>query len=341
MKKNQKVLLTLTGLVITSIHVINKLETSACVSKNILKNNHSNSFLSNIFRNRNSESYTNIYTDPNPMEEFVWRFGNVKYRKNGNGQPILLIHDLIPGASSYEFREIETALAQDHTVYVLDLLGYGLSDKPNMTYSSYLFVQLITDFVRNVIGKKTAIISSGNTSVAAVMSVHNEPDLFSQLIMINPQDLFEGNKIPSKKTKFFKLLIDTPIIGTFIYNMFVNRTKLETEFKYEYFYQPTNNIDDYIDAYLEAAHLDQCKSKYAYSSFIAKYTNMNILSALKQIQQDTLIISGLNSSNTEMNEGNYQYFNRNIESVKITNSKHMPHIENAEETLKYMKEFLD
>ena len=51
---------------------------------------------------------------------FEWRFGNIYYTKKGNGKPILLIHDTLPGASGYEWSEIEEKLAKDHTVYTSD-----------------------------------------------------------------------------------------------------------------------------------------------------------------------------------------------------------------------------
>ena len=41
---------------------------------------------------------------------FEWRFGNIYYTKKGDGKPILLIHDTLPGASGYEWSEIEEKL---------------------------------------------------------------------------------------------------------------------------------------------------------------------------------------------------------------------------------------
>ncbi len=42
-------------------------------------------------------------------------------------------------------------LARDFRVYAVDLPGFGFSDKPNTaTYSADLYVELITDFIREV-----------------------------------------------------------------------------------------------------------------------------------------------------------------------------------------------
>lgn len=82
------------------------------------------------------------------------------YQK-GTGSPILLIHDTLPGASGYEWSKIEDELAIDHTVYTVDLLGCGRSDKSSITYTNFVYVQMISDFIKKIIGQKTDVIASG------------------------------------------------------------------------------------------------------------------------------------------------------------------------------------
>ena len=70
-------------------------------------------------------------------ESFSWQFGDIFYTKKGTGTPMLLLHDLHCASSGREWQYIEDALAQDHTVYTLDLLGCGRSDKPAITYTNF------------------------------------------------------------------------------------------------------------------------------------------------------------------------------------------------------------
>lgn len=72
---------------------------------------------------------------------FEWRFGNINYTKKGSGSPVLLIHDVMPGASGYEWNRIEDSLAADYTVYTIDLLGCGTLRKSQVshTQTSYMF----------------------------------------------------------------------------------------------------------------------------------------------------------------------------------------------------------
>ena len=89
---------------------------------------------------------------------YEWRFGKIFYTKEGTGKPILLIHDLSACSSEYEWNRIVSDLSKTNTVYTLDLLGCGKSDKPNFTYTNFLYVQLVTDFINNVIGEKADVI---------------------------------------------------------------------------------------------------------------------------------------------------------------------------------------
>jgi len=88
---------------------------------------------------------------------YKWRLGNIYYTKCGSGKPLLLIHDLHFASSGYEWESIREQLSRSYTVYTLDLLGCGRSEKPNLTYTNYLFVQLICDFIKSEIGHRTKI----------------------------------------------------------------------------------------------------------------------------------------------------------------------------------------
>lgn len=271
---------------------------------------------------------------------YEWRFGKIRYTRKGSGTPLLLIHNLTPGSSQYEYSKIINQLSKKHEVFSLDLLGYGLSDKPNITYTNYLYVQLISDFIKTVIGKKTNIIASGDSSPIAIMSCHNDPELLNQIILINPQSIYQLNQIPSKQTKLLKLLIETPIIGTFIYNLINNKNSFTKDFKEKYFNNPLVSMEDSIDHYSLTAHLNRNNSKYAYSSYIGKYMNVNIIHALKEINNNIFIIAGKEIEDIETIVENYIYYNISIESSYITNTKQLPQLEKPDELLKQIDIFL-
>src|SRR5215469_8648538 len=83
---------------------------------------------------------------------YQWRYGNIAYTVKGHDEPLVLIHGIYAGASSHEFSRIFDQLARWFRVYSLDLLGFGRSDRPAITYTPAVFEDLIEDFVRQVVG---------------------------------------------------------------------------------------------------------------------------------------------------------------------------------------------
>src|SRR6266550_1607312 len=83
---------------------------------------------------------------PQPLESILpgnahiyrWRHGHIFYKTLGreDAPPLVLLHAPGIGASAYEMRKIMDALAQKYHVYALDLLGFGLSDHPQIDYSA-------------------------------------------------------------------------------------------------------------------------------------------------------------------------------------------------------------
>lgn len=305
MKKNYKTIALLGAATIAGLHTINRFYYSYAKSKEIL--------------NKTENNY------------YDWRFGKIRYQKKGNGNPVLLIHDLDIGSSSYEFCKLSEELAETNEVYTIDLLGYGLSEKPNFTYTNFLYVQLINDFIKNIIGKKATVIASGESTAIAVMTCHTNPELIKNLIFINPKNISKYNQIPTKRSKINKYLIEMPIIGTFIYNLISNKESITKNFKEKYYYDFSNSKLEEVYAYFEAAHLHDYSSKYTYASYVGRYMNINIYQALKGIDHSIMIIFGKDYENADIIKDSYLSCNGAIETYDIDQTKKLPHLEKPEE----------
>lgn len=314
MNKNIKIISAITGSSLITIHLINKILYSAATKNDILSNQ--------------EDQY------------YEWRFGKIHYVKKGTGKPLLLVHDLTVGSSNYEFHKIINKLSKQYEVYALDLLGYGLSDKPNMTYTSFLYVQLLTDFIKTVIGKKTDIIATGDSSSIAIVTCHNNPEVFNKLVFINPQSLYQLNLIPTKRTKTLKLLIDLPVIGTFVYNIITSKHAFLHTFRKYYFSTSSILKPTDVSAYMEASHRNDYTSKYSFSSHIGRYMNFNILHALKEINHSMFIITGNDKADNKSISENYIYYNSSIETADIPETKQYPHLEKPEQLLEQLEIFL-
>ena len=96
MKKNGHKLFTLVALLGTAagvIHIANRFIDATSQLKDMLEQPHS--------------------------KTYDWRFGKIHYTKQGHGAPLLLVHDMMPGASGYEWSSVEKQLATEQKSRIL------------------------------------------------------------------------------------------------------------------------------------------------------------------------------------------------------------------------------
>ena len=241
----------------------------------------------------------NLLTQPEPRC-YRWRLGNIYYTKTGTGKPLLLVHDLTHASSSCEWDSL------------------------------ILYVQLLNDFVKSEIGRRTNIVATGASAPIVTMACGYNPDLFEQMMFINPDSLLSCSHIPGKSAKCYKFILDLPIIGTLLYNFASARSIISKTFSESYFYNPYDVNPHNIDKYHESAHLgDSPKSVYA--SVQCNYTKCNITKTLEKIDNSIYILGGEAEPDIDLTIKEYTKCNPAIESSTIANTRHLPQLENPEE----------
>lgn len=261
---------------------------------------------------------------------YKWHFGDIYYIKSGEGSPILLVHDLNSTSSSYEWKLMIDKLAKTHTVYAIDLLGCGHSSKPKMTYTNYLYVQLLNDFVKEVIKGKTDVVATASSSPLAIMACHMEPSLYRKIILINPQTPEIYRQTPGLGEKVLKYVIEFPVFGTLIYNIRNAFFSIKKTFADKYFSSGDSVEKNDIYAYYEAAHIGGSASRYLYASIRAHYTNLPVDKAIKEENHSILIIGGSEVPEIKEIIETYQTMNPSIEAEIIEGAKYLPQMEKPE-----------
>lgn len=289
-----------------------------------------------IFRSSTSRRVT----DTDFRKKYHWKFGDISYTVNGEGSPLLLIHDLSCTSSSYEWTKLIGTLSQNHRLYTIDLLGCGYSDKPNFTYTTYMYTQLINDFIINVISKKTSVIVTGNSVPLTIMTAYSNPLLFDKIIMINPQSIKDAMQIPTKRSKCRRKLVNMPVFGTLLYNICMSRKEIKNDMIRHLFKNPSEVSSQILDAYHESAHLYGPDARYLFSSTQCHYTTASISKALSQLDNSLYLIYGQNEANIKNTIAEYTTLNPAIETACITNTKHLPQIEKPHQLLYTLKLFL-
>lgn len=269
---------------------------------------------------------------------FRWRLGDIYYTKVGTGSPLLLIHNLDAASSSYEWHRVISVLSKKHTVYALDLLGCGQSEKPCLTYTNYLYVQLISDFVKSEICHRTDIIVSGSSSSFVIMACNNSPELFNRLILVNPDSIDVCSQLPGPFSKYYKRLLDFPIIGTLLYHIAVSRASIRDYFNNVCF-NPKAIKESDIDICCESAHLG-FSPKSIYACTRCNYIRCNITHALKKIDNSIYLIGGNASDDIKDIFEEYVSYNPAVEYSLIEDAKALPHMEKPAEFLINVNMFL-
>ncbi|MED6200916.1 hypothetical protein PIB30_089992 [Stylosanthes scabra] len=99
--------------------------------------------------------------------------------------PLLLVHGF--GASIPHWRRNIKTLSQNYTVYAIDLLGFGASDKPpGFSYTMETWAELILDFLEEVIKKPTVLIGNSVGSLACVIAASDSSkELVRGIVLLN------------------------------------------------------------------------------------------------------------------------------------------------------------
>ncbi len=151
------------------------------------------------------------------FDRYPARYGDLAYTVGGSGSPLLLLHGLDAGRSMNEWRAVFEPLCGHHTVYALDLQGFGMSDTTPEGYNARDFAGQISNFIDDVIGKATFVVAAGESAVPAILAARDCARI-EQLALIcpatsdapTPHSRAEALALSSAATSVLR----APIIGT-------------------------------------------------------------------------------------------------------------------------------
>lgn len=272
---------------------------------------------------------------------YSWKLGKIHYRVEGRGLPLLLIHGIGNGASSYEWRKNIPFLSKHFRVYSIDLLGFGYSSRPKITYTAYLYVQLIQDFIKDVIKEPVFVIANSQSASFALMSCAMSPGLFKKLILISPTGIDKQSKYPEPKTKIIKKLIETPIIGTTFYQVISSKPYICYFLKNKLYRSRYSINSSLVNAYYGSAHLGGPSSRYFLASFLGEYLNVNVRETLRKVTCPICIIWGRENELVPLKLlDEWTLLKPSITSYIFDKSKAMPHEEEPLYFNEICKDFL-
>lgn len=284
---------------------------------------------------------------PDVPQYYLWDEGRIFYQVAGpsDAPPVLLVHGINAAAFSYEMRkQCVPPLTERFRVYALDLLGFGLSDRPPLGYTPEVYIHLIGDFIRDVIAEPAHIIASSLSAAFAIAAKARDQRsgrrMARRLVCICPTGLDRLNEPPGAAQQALGTLLRTPILGQAFFNLIASKPSLWYYLLQRSYYWARYVTPDMITQYYNSAH--QLGARWAPAAFLGGDLNLNVASEWRQIESPTLIVWGRQASFTPVEDADaFLESNPAARLHVFEQCGLLPHDEYADEFNRMVADFLE
>lgn len=258
-------------------------------------------------------------------------------KRRGLGPPVLLVHGIYPGASHEEWSRVVAPLAATHTVYALDLLGFGESDAPpRQTYTTRIFHHLLRDLIRTRIDEPTHVIAAGISCAAATQLAVFDDELVRKLVLVCPVDQPHEVTLTDRFTHF---LYGTLPFGAGQYEAAVDPEALHAFVDDRYADQKHSSRERYDQIKFNA---QRPNSAAPFISYLTGYFDLDVLRPLRNVRKPVQVIWGeaLGEPPSEQILAPAAWSQGKRLDI-IPGAKHWPHEEQSASFVRSVNGFLD
>src|ERR1700719_5359447 len=173
--------------------------------------------------------------------------GQLVYHESGQGGPLVFVHGIYAGASSYEWSKVYPHFAGTHQVLAVDMLGFGESERPDVPLTATDHVQALFEFIRAKSGgERASIVASGLGAGFATILAAQHPDLVKLLILLMPvgRVAFGRRRLPKRYGLFSRM----PLANRTFYRRYLStRIQIRAWLKNFGFADPEKSADETIE----------------------------------------------------------------------------------------------
>jgi len=214
--------------------------------------------------------------------------GQVVYHESGSGDPLLFIHGISLGASSYLWSKIYPRFAATHHVFAPDLVGFGESERPDRALSAADHVRSLAEFIRGVCGGRLPILIGSDLGAGfCALLATQHPDLVSRLLLLMPTGLreFGHDRLPPGIAFASRL----PGLNGFLYrNYLARRTSVRGWLENHGFADPARLTEEMVDVYTTCAQ--QAGADHAILHFLSGSYHFDLEARLPLIPHPTTLL---------------------------------------------------
>jgi pimeloyl-ACP methyl ester carboxylesterase len=269
-----------------------------------------------------------------------WRNYDIFATEAGEGPLVVLVHGIYAGASSYEYRKLFPLLAQRYRVVAFDLLGCGLSEKPNIAYSADLFTEMIVDAIAEFGDEPTTLVGSSLGGAFAIRAAARAPERVKHLVAICPTGL--GGVLDEPATgaqRAVAATVRSPLLGEGLWNGLASRPSLRWFLVNQSYADKSSVTPEIVDHYYAVTH--QPGARYVAAHFVGGLLNCDVARDLPFVEAPTLICWGEKAPWISKLEqaGEFLKLGQDIKLATFPNSGLLPHEEEPEAVATAIAEF--
>jgi len=247
----------------------------------------------------------------------------IRYITEGTSdQNLLLIHGL--GASAERWEGVIPYFAKNHRVIVPDLIGFGLSDKPMIDYTTDYLSEFVSKFLDEIGIESTSIIGSSLGGQIAIDYTHNNVKNVEKLILVSPSGIMK-HTTPALDAYIMAAMYPTSESASHAFQVMSGR----------------KNIDEKtITGFIERMKLPNAKMAFMSTLLGLKEAEI-ITTKLESILSPCLIIWGENDPVIPVKYA--ESFVTGINDcrfVKMLGCGHTPYVESPDKFCEIVSEFL-
>jgi len=254
---------------------------------------------------------------------------DIHYLKQGEGAPLILVHGF--ACSTYTWRKLIPLLADHHTVYALDLLGFGLSDKPpDGNYDLRSQGSLVLDFMNALHLPSATLVGHSMGGVVVAYAAVEAPEQVKALVLVDA-GFYSGGAPAFLKYIFFPL-------DRIMAKQFYTKKMRMKSFSRSY-YNKSFITDEVMEGYMlptTTPHAVDALARMMKEVGPRKYEGIS-----EHISEPTLIVWGEQDLPIPPRDG--ERLNREIKGSKliiVKESGHMSPEEKPEDLAKAIKDFV-
>ena len=285
------------------------------------------------------------------QRDWVWRGWQTRYtyirpsQPNQKKTPLILLHGF--GTSIGHWRHNLTVLGEHHTVYALDLLGFGASQKAPVTYNIDLWVEQVYDFWRTFIRQPVVLVGNSIGSLICLAAAAIHPDMVQGMVMLSLPDMsLEEEAVPQflqPVVAVIKSLVASPPILRTLFQV-VRRPYVVRRWAAIAYAKPNAVTDELVEILVDPAQ-DKGAAQ-AFSAILRGMTRSqfgpSVKAVLQTLEIPMLLIWGQQDRMVPpILALKFTQYNTKLQLLKLDNAGHCPHDECPEQVNQAILEWID